>query len=110
MKYDVAWLHYSTIMKEGMSLQRNHMAQQTESIDFRHAAAESTGMADASVDLVSCSLVLHELPQVATSALLQETFRVLRPGGLLAIMVLRLSVLAGCILMSWEMQWVCQVF
>jgi ubiquinone/menaquinone biosynthesis C-methylase UbiE len=51
-----------------------------------HAAAESTGLPAASYDLVSACLVFHELPQSAAIAILQETRRLLRPGGHLAIM------------------------
>ncbi len=51
-----------------------------------HAAAESTGLLDASFDLVSVCLVFHELPQTAAIAILQEARRLLRPGGHLAIM------------------------
>lgn len=51
-----------------------------------HAAAESTGLADASMDLVSAFLIFHELPQQAAIAILQEARRLLRPGGHLAIM------------------------
>lgn len=51
-----------------------------------HAAAESTGLPDASFDLVSICLVCHELPQAATFKILQEARRLLRPGGHLAIM------------------------
>lgn len=51
-----------------------------------HAAAEATGLPDASVDLVSTHLMFHELPQSAAIAILQEARRVLRPGGYLAIM------------------------
>jgi ubiquinone/menaquinone biosynthesis C-methylase UbiE len=49
-------------------------------------AAESTGLPDASVDLVSLCLVCHELPQTATREIIQEARRILRPGGHLAIM------------------------
>jgi ubiquinone/menaquinone biosynthesis C-methylase UbiE len=51
-----------------------------------HAAAEQTGLPDASVDLVSAHLMFHELPQSAAIAIFQEARRVLRPGGYLAIM------------------------
>ena len=51
--------------------------------DWRHAAAEATGLATASVDLVSLQFVCHELPQAATRAVLAEAFRLLRPGGVL---------------------------
>jgi ubiquinone/menaquinone biosynthesis C-methylase UbiE len=51
-----------------------------------HAAAEATGLPDASFDLVSAHLIFHELPQSAAIAILQEAHRLLRPGGHLAIM------------------------
>jgi ubiquinone/menaquinone biosynthesis C-methylase UbiE len=55
-------------------------------IHWKHAAAETTGLADASLDLVSSSLLFHELPQLAIRELLDEARRVLRPGGYLAMM------------------------
>ena len=51
--------------------------------EWLHAAAESTGLESGSVDLVSLQFVCHELPQVATHAVLAEAARVLRPGGVL---------------------------
>ncbi len=51
-----------------------------------HAAAESTGLPEASFDLVSACLLFHELPQHAAIAILHEARRLLRPGGHLAIM------------------------
>ncbi|KAG1675239.1 hypothetical protein FOA52_016270 [Chlamydomonas sp. UWO 241] len=61
-------------------------AAPSERLTLVHAAAESTGLPDASVDLVSVCLVCHELPQRATRALMAEAMRVLRPGGVLSIM------------------------
>ncbi len=51
-----------------------------------HAAAESTGLPDACMDLVSAFLIFHELPQSAAVQILQEARRVLRPGGHVAVM------------------------
>ncbi|MEB3885483.1 class I SAM-dependent methyltransferase [Lyngbya sp. CCY1209] len=51
-----------------------------------HAAAEATGLPDASFDLVSLCLVCHELPQRATRDIFREARRLLRPGGHLAVM------------------------
>lgn len=51
-----------------------------------HGMAESTGLPDASFDLVSACLLFHELPQTAAVQILQEARRLLRPGGHLAIM------------------------
>jgi len=55
-------------------------------INWVHAAGESTGLADASFDLVSMCLVCHELPQSASQQIFQEARRLLRPGGYLTIM------------------------
>ncbi len=51
-----------------------------------NAAAESTGLPDASFDLVSLFLVFHELPQSAAKEIFREVRRLLRPGGHLTIM------------------------
>lgn len=61
---------------------RQHHAQ----IDWKHAAAEATGLPDASFDLVSAFLLFHELPQTAAKNILREARRLLRPGGYLTIM------------------------
>lgn len=55
-------------------------------LTWLHAAAESTGLPDASCDLVSTFLVFHELPQTAAIAILKEARRLLRPGGHFALM------------------------
>jgi len=55
-------------------------------ITWKHAAAESTGLTEASFDLVSSFLTFHELPQKASLEILQEAYRLLRPGGYFAIM------------------------
>ena len=55
-------------------------------IRWLHAAGEDTGLNDASFDLASICLVLHEMPSDATRQLLSEMRRVLKPGGYLTIM------------------------
>lgn len=60
--------------------------QQKLNINWVHAAAEDTGLPDASFDLVSISLVCHELPQTATRNIFREVRRLLRPNGSIAIM------------------------
>ncbi|AFY72305.1 methylase involved in ubiquinone/menaquinone biosynthesis [Synechococcus sp. PCC 7502] len=61
-------------------------SNKSENINLVHAAAESTGLADHSFDLISIFLVCHELPQGATLNILKEAKRLLRPQGHLAIM------------------------
>jgi ubiquinone/menaquinone biosynthesis C-methylase UbiE len=60
--------------------------QRNAKINWRHAASESTGLADASFDLVSACLMFHELPQEASKQIFREARRLLRPGGYLTIM------------------------
>lgn len=52
---------------------------------WHHAAAEATGLPSASQDLITLQFVCHELPQEATRAVLAEAFRLLRPGGVIAL-------------------------
>lgn len=52
---------------------------------WHHAAAEATGLPAQSVDLITLQFVCHELPGAATLAVLQEAARLLRPGGVVAL-------------------------
>ncbi len=60
--------------------------QKNLDINWVHAAAEATGLPDTSFDLISLSLVCHELPQIATKKIFQEAKRLLCPHGSIAIM------------------------
>ncbi len=55
-------------------------------IHWLHCAAENTGLPNNNFDFVSACLVFHELPITAAVAIIQEAYRVLRPGGYLGIM------------------------
>jgi SAM-dependent methyltransferase len=55
-------------------------------VTWVHAAAEATGLPAASADLVSASLLFHELPTIAARSILQEARRLLRPGGYFTLM------------------------
>lgn len=52
-------------------------------IRFRQADARDTGLQAGSADLVTGTMVLHEMPAVAIRETLTEAVRLLRPGGAL---------------------------
>ncbi|MCM1983089.1 class I SAM-dependent methyltransferase [Lyngbya confervoides] len=60
--------------------------QENRAIHWLHRPAEDTGLPEASLDLITLFLICHELPGVATTAILREARRLLRPGGYLAVM------------------------
>ena len=50
-------------------------------ISFCHGLAEATGFPSSSFDLVTASLLFHELPPAIARDILRECFRLLRSGG-----------------------------
>lgn len=52
-------------------------------VHFSQQDATRTAFADASFDLVTSTLLLHEMPRAAILALLRECARLLRPGGVM---------------------------
>ncbi|XP_010279097.1 PREDICTED: uncharacterized protein LOC104613100 isoform X1 [Nelumbo nucifera] len=54
-------------------------------IRWVHANGEATGLPSESFDLVSLAYVLHECPRRAIIGLVKEAFRLLRPGGMIAL-------------------------
>lgn len=54
---------------------------QARNVAFKQRRAESTGFADASFDLVTSTMLLHEMPPAAIAAAFDEARRVLAPGG-----------------------------
>lgn len=59
---------------------------QRRAIAWVHGLAEATGLPDEGFDLVSFSLVFHELPATAAREILREAHRLLQPGGHFALM------------------------
>jgi SAM-dependent methyltransferase len=53
-------------------------------IHFSQQDATHTNFPDASFDLITSTLLLHEMPRPAILALLRECHRLLRPGGVMA--------------------------
>ncbi|KAM7271332.1 hypothetical protein ACFE04_030546 [Oxalis oulophora] len=55
-------------------------------IRWVHANGEDTGLPSKSFDVISIATVLHELPERAIVGVVKESFRLLRPGGTIALM------------------------
>jgi ubiquinone/menaquinone biosynthesis C-methylase UbiE len=55
-------------------------------IQWQHGLAEDTGLEEASFDLVTASFLLHETPPKISQLILQEGFRLIKPGGQLIIL------------------------
>jgi ubiquinone/menaquinone biosynthesis C-methylase UbiE len=55
-------------------------------IQWQHGLAEDTGLEEASFDLVTASFLLHETPPRISQLILQEGFRLIKPGGQLIIL------------------------
>ncbi|MEM7444212.1 MAG: class I SAM-dependent methyltransferase [Pseudomonadota bacterium] len=60
-------------------------------IRFHQADATATGLEPDSADLVTATMVLHEMPQQAIRAFFAETARLLKPGGLLRLLEFQLT-------------------
>lgn len=55
-----------------------------ERLAFRQADAIASGAPDAAYDVVTSTMLLHEMPEPAVRALIAESARLLRPGGIVA--------------------------
>jgi ubiquinone/menaquinone biosynthesis C-methylase UbiE len=60
-------------------------------IRFIQADAADTGLEAASADLVTATMVIHELPQPALKAFFAEAARLLKPGGILRVLDFQLT-------------------
>ncbi len=56
------------------------------SIHWHHGLSESTPWEDQSFDLVTASFLFHEMPPTISQAVLQESFRLLKPRGQILIL------------------------
>jgi len=67
-------------------------AKPQPNVEYRHAPAEASGLADASVDLITVAQALHwfDLPRFYA-----EARRVLKPGGVLAVWSYGIQSVAG---------------
>ena len=58
---------------------------QQEISQWIHGMGESTGLTDNSLDVVTLQFLIHELPHQATKEIFKEALRILKPGGVIAI-------------------------
>lgn len=66
-----------------LELAARRACEQGLAIRFRQAAAEATGLEPGSVDLVTSTMFVHEVPLDVLRAVFAEAARILAPGGLL---------------------------
>ena len=56
-----------------------------DKISYHHVMAENLPFAEEAYDIISISFLLHEIPTKTSEEIIAEAYRVLRPGGTLAI-------------------------
>ncbi|CAK0899179.1 unnamed protein product [Prorocentrum cordatum] len=55
-------------------------------LEFTHGLAEATGFESGLFDVVTFNFLLHELPREVSIEALREAYRVLAPGGVIAVL------------------------
>jgi len=70
---------------EMIAVARNKAARKGLEIDFRVGVIESLPFTDASIDVVTSSLMMHHLPDELKARGLAEIYRILKPDGRLLI-------------------------
>lgn len=83
--------NYPRLAVTALDLSPNYLAEAARNlapwrgVDFVQAAAEETGLPDASFEVVTCVYLFHELPPRVRPAVAREIARLLKPGGLFVL-------------------------
>ncbi|MER7270926.1 methyltransferase domain-containing protein [Micromonospora carbonacea] len=75
----------------GLRLAHAEAEAQGLAIDYRQADGRATGLDDASCDVVTGTMVLHEMPAEAIRETIVEAARLLKPGGALRFLEFQLT-------------------
>jgi ubiquinone/menaquinone biosynthesis C-methylase UbiE len=102
LRWPEAEVHGVDLSAPCLRLARRMATERGLPIHWRQGDAEALPYADASFDLVTIAMVLHELPQATIHAVLRECLRVIRPGGRLVMLENRLI---GDPLRDWLLAW-----
>lgn len=102
LRWPRAEVHGIDLSAPCLRLARRMATERGLAIHWRQADIEALPDADATADLITIAMVLHELPQATIRAVLRECRRVLKPGGRLVMLENRLI---GDPLRDWILGW-----
>jgi ubiquinone/menaquinone biosynthesis C-methylase UbiE len=73
-------------LSEGMLQKARRKSGKGSTVHWVQASVDNLPISSASVDRVTCSYAMYELTGSARHAVLQETLRILKPGGMFIMM------------------------